>query len=605
MLDYVHSAPPRRQGLRFIGAALVSLAWSCAGDDRGDESEVARADASAVTYQLEVQPSEDEVDIAAGVEKELVAKLKDSDGEPVPDVPVTFALSGEVNDSSLRALSVSTDDRGIASNAIRAGNAQAEFSLRVSAAGAEPVTVRIKVAPEGLGTLVVTAAYSGDRNPVIRLLSFYLNQDCESLAEAKAAGMPARPRYASELQPGDDSESVFLPGGEGYAVRAEALGPDGMVVAVACEDEITLDAKSDEPVTVELEWADVPLTVGTTFDVHAKLATEAHAEYMADAVLEVMDERIKATALLEGHATDADPAAHLLDAIARTMAGAEGAANAPPLTDMPQLEVSLQEALEAAEVGPDRAAQVLAEDLRLGLTTTDYHFWLQIKPDPEDERGDEVTVYPVAISGTMIDMTRLPPTFALEEAAISLSDATVDGASGTLSFARARLPMPLFSLAHQVLLQVAARRDDAGDNPLREPMGCAVLYDWWQQTRPEDPLCDETCVLAACDRALGNLVTAASGLLEPDPQTIIAAAEVDGDESVEVAGGSLIESEEPAEPMVVLDGDFVLSDMDGDLKPDTLLSTSLTGQWQADGVPPIALSGEAEGVVGELVLMPE
>ena len=622
MLDYAHIARSFR-GLTFIAAALVSASLGCGEADNEGESGMAGARMdSASSRFLEVRPSEDEVDVAAGAEIALVAKLTDSEGEPISETTVNFALSGDVKDSSLQALSVLTDDSGTARNTIRAGTSRAEFIVRVSAASADAVSVHIKVSPEGLGTLVVNAAYSGDRLAQTRMLSIYANQDCQALAEARRDGTALRPRYVSELEAEVDALSIFLPAGDDYVVQAEALGLDGMVLAVACQDDISLTSAPDKAVTVELEWTDAPLTLESDFEVRATLDTGVPAEHLATTVKAAMDERLTDTVVLEGRSVDVAPAAHLLAALVRTMDARNIDAGevstfegAPQLTaaDITELELSLQDALDDKGVGPDRVAKELSERLQSGLSSTDLRFWLRISKgvagdDPDDEvAGDnaQIEVYPVMISSEMIDQTRMPPSFELGLEPIVVDMVSLDGGSGELSFEALSLPLPLSSLAYLSLSQLAGVRDDSGANSWLKPLGCGVLQSWWADAQPTDVACDEGCVHMACERALGSLVAAAGDRLDPDPAILAASAEAAAAAETDDDLGAGVGIVEMKEPVVILDGVFALVDADGDLAPDSVMSKSLDGVWEPGDNNSFPLSGEAEGQVADFASGPQ
>jgi hypothetical protein len=569
--------------LRLPLVSLASVIWGVSGcaahsksatrsGSTGQKSASINGAHTAVTQELELQ-SDSPLRLSFGAQGPIRVRLTDTDGAPLPDQQVSFALMGRGQDSSLAGLDRTTDADGVAENTLIAGQMAAAFRVRVSAPNALDTFVDAAVSDAGFGTLAVTAAYAGSRSVEQRLVFAQANMTC-----LQAASMSGDPSVTLSDKM-DLARFLALPATVKYAVTALAEGMNGTVVAKGCTDGANVDADAETAISVS--FTDEPLVLSGQFMFEAVLDASAPAAVLAATLR-------SAAQMLVQNDVNGQPVADaeglfLLDSLDGTLrsdtyakqAGVTGLANALSQARMAPasagtLEHSLQVLLTGNGEGPLEAIPRIVELVQKSLATAHWFSALTLSASskrPLSWQSQRIEALPIVDGASppavdlsaFADMTAISASFAPTQDAIEL--------------ASLRVRAQLGSLAAQALTKVVSSDKPGHGEEISALVGCATLGQWLgKQSFANSAVCDASCVQAACDRAAARITGAGQmALLLLDDQR----------------------------PTLTLQGVLRLGDDDGDLVPEKLSAAAFSGQWDPPSgeVQGDAVSGPANAVV--------
>jgi hypothetical protein len=512
------------------------------------------------------------VRLGFGEQATIEAQVTDTDGVPVPDTAISFALIGRAQDASLGTLSAASDEDGMASTTIQAGQKAAAFSVRVSAPGAYDQQVDVAISNAGFGNLEVRADYFGLRTVNERIVAIKAGASCKDLGDRMGDAM---------MRFGPDQDVVrflALPAGITYAVLGMAEGSDSTVVAQGCTDGLVVVA--DGSVRANVPFSDEPISVAGEL----VLSAELRADDAAVSVISTARNAVNAVVLNDASGRPARLNAEArflldsLDAVLRSDDYAQRPGVLALADELSQarlanggsgsLEGQLQAQLSAADQGALPAIDDLAEaaaplleriglDAQLNVRAKGVALALSIRTTRLSALGAEGGEPPVVLDLPLdAEPTAASALLAAEHDQLMLEPSEIKVAFG--------------ALGAQVLRRVFTAAAPGHGADLRERMGCDTLGQWLgNATLQHAPACDGDCVFAACDRAVARLLgSAETALLGLDT----------------------------LRPTITLEGPFQLGDDDGDLKAERMSSDALDGRWSsptAESTLGDALSGAA------------
>lgn len=518
--------------------------------------------------------SDEQLALIYGEQAAVQVALRSSlDGTPVVGAHVSFSLQGR-QDSTVSALSVPTDEAGIAENTLTAGELTGAFTLEVSAPGASSLTVQVAVSDAGFGMLVVEAPYDGDRLVTRRRIAVVADVACDAVEPGPGDHMVLL------SDPMAASGEFLLPAGQRYTVAALADGDDGTLLAQGCAPSIAI---ADQQATVAvIAFEDLPLATVGSYQLEATLDADRPAATLADAfalgATETLEtdaqgvrepEGAEARLLLDalGQVLRADP----YDADAMGLADAIDAERATP-TLTPTLGEQLQAGLDAGDEdrGPRAAIEALTAQIEAAVAETGLAVQIDI--------DDAVRWQPVGVSSAPLDGDLQRVSLELDAqppATVPLSPLpTGDG----IELSALRFDLPWGALAARAARQLASDGLGGYDADLRQRFGCEALATFVLQLPLAGGMCDADCAADACDTAIGSVLDGGSAAL-----TALGAAR----------------------PAVTIDAQLLLYDDTGDLGVDRMATSQLLGTWEPVEAqdPGEAFNGGATGelVVAELV----
>ncbi len=501
-------------------------------------------DATASAARLEVLPP---TDLTLGFEEQATVSVRytENDGTPIAESAVRFGLEGTAHDSSLDALTATTDADGLASVHVIGGTTVATFRVRVSADRAAPAYVDVAVSDSGFGSLRAKLHYDGSRTLATRTVALFADTHCTD-PRVQGAGSD---RYGRLPDEAEDHLFVGLPAGGTYAVVGRGEGPDGAVLAYACVDgvHVTQGAEAE----ADLDLSDVALV--TDGDYASALSIDATEVGTATAEIA----RTSAMADIDRAGGDAP---FLLDAVETAMRNAGRGAAADALSAGRlggETESSLASALSASSRGPSVAITNVAATLGDYLSQVTVAGQLSI-----DTSGATTPVVwttgTVAVGAGGPDSPRLPldlSPFGVEPAGMLL--AHLMSSRSALAFDDLSLVLPLGTLGKATLAGMAASRHlDSTAALLMDQAGCDVLSSWGASEPTIGPACNAACLSDACNAALEQVSSDMSGALD---------AVDDMRKTVELRGSA----------------DLV--DSNSNLRVDRITSSNLTGSWWGTG----------------------
>ena len=483
------------------GADDASMTLSDAAADRGSDG------MQVIRYEL--LPEQDELALERGESGTLSVRLQTLKGVPVKGVAVSFALSGQALDSSLDALSATTDRHGVASNAVLAGARESNFEIRISAEGAQSVYVPVAVFPAGFGAIEVTATYAGRHDPALRKVSLYADLDCDSI--------DGETPVTSSTSPGlsDGIASFFLAAGKVYAVVVEVLGGDDTALASGCVDGLSVVA--NHITSTKVPYVDNALSADGQFDVAFVLDGSDVGAIVGGIVEQALFDRVVAAAL--PGASDTAEAAFLLTALQRTLSSdpallLESTSLALELVSNGLLK-TLQDELDKAKHGPLSAAQAIADVATGSLDELAIDASVTLASGP---LGTTAIWQSQSIRAPSLNSSLAAPSHTYPEWPQLVLDVSSNPNDDTLSLGGVAMYLPLLDLADQAVHQAAVVGVD-DEPPLTQLLGCDTLLSaWrtWAKSQLGGSSCGADCGQAACDRAIANLLTATDSALSFD-----------------------------------------------------------------------------------------
>ncbi|MGD8858798.1 MAG: hypothetical protein PVI30_02230 [Myxococcales bacterium] len=484
----------------------------------------------------------------------VAARLTDLNGEPLAGEPVAFALMGRPQDASLTDVQLLTDADGEVENTLVAGELPATFQLRITAPGAGNTYVDVAISNAGFGTLEVDVPYEGARSVDERRIFVQPNAGCSG-----AERMPGDPMVTLDAD-GDAAPATFLalPAEPSYAVTALALSEEGTMLASGCVDQVKVTA--DETVTISLRFQDAPLQPEGRYVLAASLAAQGPAEQLADVIAGAIDAAVQGDAP-DRPATLAE-AYFLLDSLQNTLDGdavtqtagvdALSAALTETRAASSSLEESLRAKLVANQEGPLTAQAMLTAWIETRLADVGLEAALELQSDGDDTSARWVPLRMTLPGGDgpllSVDLTEQPSD--------EMGAASFEPGSDRLTLRSLHAAVRFGALAGEALRRATSTGQYGMGDDLRTVAGCASLQQWLAEQSFDGSACDADCLEAACDRTIARLESAA----------VMALQEIDA-----------------ARPTLRVDGDFELTDADGDLAVDALDAGQASGVWEPAG----------------------
>jgi hypothetical protein len=513
--------------------------------------------------------SDDWLQLDFGETSLLRVRVSDEDGEPIEDAVVTFALAGRSQDSSLAAVSATSDEDGFAENELIAGTMAAAFSVRITTPGAYETFVDVGVSNSGFGTLHVQADYSGARAVAQRVIFAQAGMDCR-----RAERMRGDPMVT--IGPEEQSaQFIALPASVSYAILAFAESEDGTVVASGCSDAVVVER--DDLVTASVAWGDAPLALSGRFRLQADLDAGGPATALGSALRDGAEGVVETDSLGNVDMTHAD-ARFLLDSLDGTLRSEDYAEQPGAITladaiaqdrAMP-IGLPPEQSLHSLLAIKDEGAQAVVPRI-VQLTADDFEMLRLFVELTAEDAGSELalTWRPLRVEALPAGSDRAP--VAIDLSALDEVLAVADPLAGrdAIELASVRFELPFGALAAQVLREVVSFDVAGHGEEIRTLVGCTALSEWLAaQSYPQIGACDEGCVRAACDRAVTRLVSGAETSLTALDET---------------------------RPTLTLSGEIELGDTDGDLMVERLNAQMLSGEWESEtaGEAGDAVSGAA------------
>ena len=217
--------------------------------------------------------------VTEGAELVIEVRYVRADGAVIPQGLVEFAAEGDVAGASLAARIVETDNDGLASVVLRAGNAT-RMTVSATADGIEqPAVVTVEVVPAAFGDLQVTASYDGERSVRTVEMGLFTNLTCRDVVERTPSASDGR---VTRVGATVTFERVEI--GVPLAVFALGIDHHDHVASEGCVD-VTLD---DAQRVAEVALVDLPEQLGGTFDVVERFDVTDGVNGTLDTLLEAM-----------------------------------------------------------------------------------------------------------------------------------------------------------------------------------------------------------------------------------------------------------------------------------------------------------------------------
>lgn len=172
-----------------------------------------------------------------------------SDGNPIPNAPLTYDISGQALDSSLSATGTTTSSSGQGNVDLRAGSSNVTFQVGVTPPRGERIIFTIAVSDTAAGSIVAEMNYGGER--ILNQFTAYLFRD------QPCAGLDATTLPTAEVVAPSVSRLTHRPAFAGVAVGSNysiaIRGENGAgLAAFGCTDNIEVMAQKETRVTVTL-----------------------------------------------------------------------------------------------------------------------------------------------------------------------------------------------------------------------------------------------------------------------------------------------------------------------------------------------------------------
>jgi hypothetical protein len=198
------------------------------------------------------------LDIQPGMQALLPVKVVDYNaGGPAQTVPLTWAIIdatgiGAPGDAELSNETTFTGSDGVATVALYANTVQdVLYTVEVSAEGAAPKTVQVRVGAPPTGDLKVEMSYEG---PVALNTVTVRVVDGEFLCSQFKATNPPVNMLAEKIVLDPNSKPTFtgLPAAQKVTIVAMAKGPNGNLAGAGCEDGVYIEPDTLNVVAMNL-----------------------------------------------------------------------------------------------------------------------------------------------------------------------------------------------------------------------------------------------------------------------------------------------------------------------------------------------------------------
>lgn len=527
---------------RLATSSLLSLLLACASGDLVDVPATSAADMEAGS-SLQLESTGSDVSILPGMTVELAVRYRAPTGTEVRGKVVEFALAGMASGASLTPARAATNEFGVATTRLRAGNMAGTLQVRAGSDGVEPVAVQVHVGETVPSDLEVRLDYAGNRG-----LASYTVTALPGLRCDRALSLGVTGPIVHRIE--DPREAVSFQLAPGFTASIVAWGSDdtGSRLARGCFEltapikEKSESAKLDVNVTLD----DLPLRLQGSLDVELAVAATSSAKRCAETSQRVVQRAVSPSGGIAMF-VEAD---YYLDAIAALLesrASSDALAQLKSARASTALSASLAPALSKQAVGPVAVGSALASLFSergsvVRLVATLEGTALGALRSIEAQSGDGARTLPLGIL----------PTARL--------NASYDDAMAELAVAELRVELGLGAYGRALLN--AVRNEDAAQffGALESAGGCREVVGPWADAQLPT-ICARDCAIAACERAVAELVSdVEAGLLELD------------------ASGSAL----------TLAGSVPAHDRTGDGVVDDLGPAPLEGRWSTSD----AVSGE-------------
>jgi hypothetical protein len=453
--------------------------------------------AEASLRTLAVLPDATARTLLLGESLSFSVRYAESDGRPVADAEVSFAMVGVAHDATLVESVARTDANGVARGTLRAGRIRAAFRVRASAMGAAAASFDVAIGDAGFGGLRAEVRYGGERALTTRSVALYAGVSCSD----PLAGL-APDREQALVEVGDAVRFVALPAGISYAVVARGESPSGAVLTKGCADAPAVVSGGESSAVVTM--ADVPPDIEGRYDATLALRAPGAPLALGEAAASV----VSASEATGGDAT------HLLDAVALDLADrdAEAAARFAIARVAQGLDTSLDDALRAADGGPTRALVALLAGTAeaLGALRMSYEVTLDARGRAVADGIADVQLFAAA------ERPEGPLPLAFAEAPNVGFMSGYASIRGLLVVEGLRVDLPLGATIAATLDAVAQSRGMRGAEDFVAGLArCEAVATWAASTPGIAASCDAACARAACVGVSRTLVAELVAELAP------------------------------------------------------------------------------------------
>lgn len=229
-----------------MAATVMTSATGCKTDKPGNTDEDFPVTLSVV--------GDDSYNLSYGESKNIAVRARFNDNsEPAVGRKVSFLINGQQNGATLSATEVVTDDTGVATTTIKAGDLKANFAILVSSGSSNQVQFNIDIDGADIGSLRV---YFDTKNSNISFSKLVAKIHPQIFNCANYADWSTMPPAEAELSSSNANLPVKFDGlkeGSKYTVSVTAEGPEGNVIARGCSTgENQIVGRKITDVSVEL-----------------------------------------------------------------------------------------------------------------------------------------------------------------------------------------------------------------------------------------------------------------------------------------------------------------------------------------------------------------
>jgi hypothetical protein len=299
----------RRLGLLTLPLLLVA---ACANGGDPYDPDDPRLDQA----RLEIVGS-NTFNLRPGESTDLRVRYVYDDGTPISGAPIDFEITGGVTDSRLNASRVNTDDEGIGTITLDAGETETSFSVVATPPVGNSVTFLINVSQEDVGSIAISMRYTGEQTFDQFVPYLFRGVSCDDLNPAR---FPTAERIGSSVRDIRDRPGfVGIPPATDWVVVVTANIADAPA-AWGCR--VGVEVRAGEETLVNIDLSDLEATVRFegTYDLSNQFNFAGVLPPSVETALLVLTELTDDDDIDGNPATEdwgQDPGAFLLDIIMR------------------------------------------------------------------------------------------------------------------------------------------------------------------------------------------------------------------------------------------------------------------------------------------------